>query len=181
MSEQMWVLMTTDGRFFAAQKTKIIKVTANVLCTDDIRFACVVNAVEADAIIEKAQRIGGVRLTPIATRAIVLLDLGGGVNNGIAETLVPIYLANAFSRNIRATLSPSQLRLTIKRNRFNKDSSCATHDFCDANEMMAQAFNQIVGREISVQDGQDMCCVNTAWDIAKTNEFKPYAPLNIYA
>lgn len=49
---------------------------------------------------------------------------------------------------------------------------CASHDFCDANETMAAAFLQVMGRDSLPDDGEGMtqedCDLwNQAWQIAR--------------
>lgn len=44
---------------------------------------------------------------------------------------------------------------------------CASHDYCDANEVMAEAFATIVGRELDVQSADDCHTINEAWDRAR--------------
>lgn len=50
---------------------------------------------------------------------------------------------------------------------------CATHDFCDPNQSMIDAFKSITGREPDVQSDEDNLYINTSWSLAKANEFNP--------
>ncbi len=63
-----------------------------------------------------------------------------------------------------------------RRNRELKEDgdSCATHDFCDANEVMAEAFRKVVGREQEMDSDKDTDIWNAAWSLAqRTAEFDP--------
>ena len=64
----------------------------------------------------------------------------------------------------------------LNRNRFEMDSGvCHSHDFCDANMVMDQAFTNVMGRETDVCDGindaNDTQIWNRAWDMAKYHLF----------
>jgi hypothetical protein len=52
-------------------------------------------------------------------------------------------------------------------------AACASHDYCDANDYMADAFAEIIGRDILPDNGEGMtqadCDLwNRAWEIAKS-------------
>ena len=58
-------------------------------------------------------------------------------------------------------------------NRAEADSGiCHSHDVTDANEVMADAFRAVMGREIDLQSDADGTLWNVAWDMAKRAEFK---------
>jgi hypothetical protein len=44
---------------------------------------------------------------------------------------------------------------------------CASHDFCDANMVMAAAFEKAVGREFDFDNPADTDLWNAAWDRAR--------------
>jgi len=44
---------------------------------------------------------------------------------------------------------------------------CATHDFCDANVVMSDAFESVMGYEVDPQDEQQAKLWGEAWDYAK--------------
>lgn len=48
---------------------------------------------------------------------------------------------------------------------------CATHLFCDPNEYMADAFFEVVGRDINVQSAYDLCAFDVAWGMARRRGF----------
>jgi hypothetical protein len=93
-------------------------------------------------------------------------------------------LAAAFCAEIRATLTPDELDTAVKRNRTIRAGCCASHDFCDANVCMIDAWQKAFGFEWhSVEDGDEndpvhmaridaeteLC--NEAWDAARESEF----------
>jgi hypothetical protein len=48
---------------------------------------------------------------------------------------------------------------------------CATHLFTDPNDAFAEAFLEVVGREIDVRCGYDMGAYQVAWGLAKRRGF----------
>lgn len=79
-------------------------------------------------------------------------------------------LAGAFAATLARDLSPVEWRTMRVRNRYLTDDTCASHDFCDANMNMAEAFADIVGREPLDDDGMSDASIelwNAAWGIAK--------------
>jgi hypothetical protein len=92
-------------------------------------------------------------------------------------------LARSFVAGLRTALSPQQFEDMRARN-ASPDFSwpvCASHDFVDANEVMAYAFRIIMGRDI-LPEGQesmadaDMELWNAAWAIARRDYLT--APIN---
>lgn len=93
-------------------------------------------------------------------------------------------LVKAFSRIINEVFTPNDLAEVNKRNDADGISSdvCHTHDFYDANEIMAQAFTEVFGHEPLLCEGDDdsnakqiefeVEIMNNAWDNAKQNHFK---------
>jgi hypothetical protein len=89
---------------------------------------------------------------------------------GQCPNIDPEQLAHAIARKfvalLRVELTPEQFRETKRRNRDRADKrSCASHDFCDANMVMADAFRQ-TGLEPDVDDGEQCALWGTAWDAA---------------
>ena len=81
-------------------------------------------------------------------------------------------LSRAFIAVINEWLTPKEIRLVVRRNRINADPlSCATHDFCDANMAMFEAYVKTFGREPELQSDADMALMNRAWDLAKDAQF----------
>lgn len=83
-------------------------------------------------------------------------------------------LARAFVAQLQADISPDDLAAVKARNATDKYQwpVCASHDFCDANETMAAAFLQVMGRPILPEDDSGMtdsdCALwGDAWQKAK--------------
>lgn len=80
-------------------------------------------------------------------------------------------IAATFSRNLREMLTEDEMTEVIERNRELIDStSCASHDFCDANEPMAEAFGA-AGIDFDVSDDRHLALWGQAWEIAVRAEF----------
>jgi hypothetical protein len=81
-------------------------------------------------------------------------------------------VARRFAALLRETLTPVEVGEVVIRNRQNDYvDCCASHDFCDANEVMARAIADVTGREVDVQDEGQRLLWNEAWDMARGNEF----------
>lgn len=82
-----------------------------------------------------------------------------------------IALASTFARLLAEALGTKTMREVVRRNAARNDTTCASHDFCDANEVMAEAFSKTVGREIDLESDADTSLWNAAWDIAVATKF----------
>jgi len=86
-------------------------------------------------------------------------------------------IATAFTRILNEWLTPEQI---IEVNRKNStpeyNNCCATHDYCDSNVAMLEAFKEVMGREHAFADEEtleaDTDITNAAWQIAKNKKFK---------
>ena len=86
-----------------------------------------------------------------------------------------------FSNLVKKTLTFHELRLVIKLNKREINTGiCHTHDHCDANELMMNAFDMagIVKADEQISDEKFIPLWNEAWDIAKKNEFYFDSKLN---
>ena len=86
-----------------------------------------------------------------------------------------IRLARAFGEQVQ-TLSVAEFREIILRNKSEtNDGICHSHDFCDANMLMLDAFIETFGRNpLDGPDGmtdEDGKLWDGAWAIAKAAEF----------
>jgi hypothetical protein len=73
---------------------------------------------------------------------------------------------------LKSWLTDAELIEVNRRNALNEyDGCCATHDFCDSNEAMNEAFKIVVGRDIDCDSGSDCTLCNDAWDLAKARKF----------
>ena len=80
-----------------------------------------------------------------------------------------IQIANRFSALIREWLTATELAYVVATNACNPDY-CATHDYCDPNEAMIQAFAEVVGRDLDPI--ADEAAINAAWAAARAAEFQ---------
>ena len=82
-------------------------------------------------------------------------------------------IARAFCLALHRTLSHDQMREVVRRNATpDYARCCASHDFCDANMVMAEAFERVMKRAPNPASDADAALWNDAWDIAKANNFE---------
>ncbi len=88
-------------------------------------------------------------------------------------------VAFEFARILREWLTSKEMKVVLRRNKMkeNKDKDCcATHDFCDPNMAMLEAFalvHNIPEAEIDLEDEAVCQRIKEAWAIAKATEFDP--------
>lgn len=91
-------------------------------------------------------------------------------------------VARAFSDVLKERMTVEQMATVIERNNSGEYSehACASHDFCDANEAMAEAFRRVFQREYTFDDGtntveadRDYSLFNSAWSLARFANFYP--------
>lgn len=81
-------------------------------------------------------------------------------------------VSKEFSKLLSQYLSVNQLEQIRILNRDEKDDNiCHTHDFLDANEVMAEAFEAVTGHEMNIQDDSNLELWNIAWKEAKFYDF----------
>ena len=61
-------------------------------------------------------------------------------------------------------------------NRLNKlegysSDICHSHDFCDPNQAMIDAFKTVINREIDFNSESDIELINDTWDACKQSNF----------
>ncbi len=85
----------------------------------------------------------------------------------------PTELAQAFSRVLRQWLTAEQMREVVARNRAEQYGKgiCASHDFCDANMAMLEAWESLSTTQQDCQSEEQARIWSAAWDIAKGKEF----------
>lgn len=77
-------------------------------------------------------------------------------------------LSDAFSKLIVDNLTREQLEeVNVKNDTEAYKNCCATQDYFDANEFMAEAFQSVTGHEINVQDETNIDLWNAAWKQSK--------------
>jgi hypothetical protein len=86
-------------------------------------------------------------------------------------------LAIEFSNRLRGTLTAEQMAQMIERNSAEQSEGvCHSHDFCDANVIMLEAWRAIdAAAELHdiTHNQRNAAKWGIAWDIAKTNDFDP--------
>jgi hypothetical protein len=90
-------------------------------------------------------------------------------------------MGRKFSKVLRKWIGEINLQEVVNRNAANDDSCCASHDFCDANMAMDEAFTKVMGRGFEFNFDEDPAkeqdnasdteLMNMAWDYAKANKF----------
>lgn len=124
------------------------------------------------------------------TRALVRLRHFDG--NIVIEDDEPLFdelliepVAKDFGRVLAEWLSSYQMEDVIKKNKTDPDCisgrCCTSHDYCDANMAMDEAFQKVMGRdffffdedqpETERQHAADMALINAAWTVAKDHNF----------
>jgi hypothetical protein len=87
----------------------------------------------------------------------------------IATTLV---LAERFSKLLSEAVGEKTLETIIRLNATEIPGTvCHSHDFLDANEVMSDAFTQVVGREPDTGNDEDARLWSAAWDAAQRAKF----------
>lgn len=87
-----------------------------------------------------------------------------------------IGLADLFSERVKTLLDRAQFNAVLDRNGHDGPGSsvCHTHDFCDANMLMAAAWQEFFGSPVPLGDDwtdEDAEVWNDAWAIAKAAKF----------
>lgn len=93
-------------------------------------------------------------------------------------------LAREFSLKLRHYLSEHEMSQVISLNESEEDKDCChSHDFCDANMVMDEAFIKVFNRscifpsdveenpELAAKEVEDLDLWNAAWTVAKNNKF----------
>lgn len=84
----------------------------------------------------------------------------------------PKILANKFSMILRSWLTEDEMKKVIERNKTETYRDvCHSHDFCDANMAMLEAIESF-GLTIDADNEEDAALWNSAWEIAKKNNFE---------
>ena len=90
-------------------------------------------------------------------------------------------VSDAFTKVIQEWLSPAELKQVCKLNRSPDyhPCCCATHDFCDSNMAMFEAFKRLTGSNppVTCERHTDMTELadllwNYAWNMSKEKGFK---------
>lgn len=77
-------------------------------------------------------------------------------------------MAKAFDKGLRKDVGAANYREVLRRNRTPEyGCACASHDFCDANMTMLEAYQTVTGKDFPFADDQtenDMDVWNRAWE-----------------
>lgn len=77
-------------------------------------------------------------------------------------------LAESFASALADTLGPTLFQSMRTRNVQNIDTGvCASHDHCDANQVMLDAFAYVMQRDADLASDADMASMDAAWCIAR--------------
>lgn len=84
-----------------------------------------------------------------------------------------IALAREFGSLIQGEFTCRQFREMVYANKRELEDSvvCHTHDYCDANMVMLEAFQTVFQREPDMESDDDLELWNDAWAIAKAADF----------
>lgn len=91
----------------------------------------------------------------------------------ISEALAEITerLARLFSEGLKRDIGRDVLAACVIENTIRNDGTCATHDRCDANVAMINAFFVLFGRDPEPNEKADAELINNAWSLAKARGF----------
>lgn len=77
-------------------------------------------------------------------------------------------LAGAFIGILSKSLSVKEFKEFVRKTRTDfQDNICWSHNFCDANEVMIEAFKAVFDRDAEIWNEIDTDLINTAWTRAK--------------
>jgi len=108
--------------------------------------------------------------TPLPKEQFFLRQAEGTAH--VFHTLLAEKVAIRFTQLLAQQLTEEEQASVIRLNKCELHPYvCHTHDFCDANMPMAEAFTQIVGFEPDSSSEVHATLWGTAWDIAKSNHF----------
>lgn len=90
-------------------------------------------------------------------------------------------LAETFSKLMREALTVEEFEAVNIRNfsHHYRESSCASHDFIDANEVMIEALSEHGITDINSADFALTDLINAAWLHAKRHHFQPWEGLPV--
>ena len=92
------------------------------------------------------------------------------------EQIATILIAEEFIAGLRREIGAEKVAEVVRRNAVGTPGTCASHDFCDANEVMMAAVERVLDREMFPEDDETMGNANTtlanaAWDLAREWRF----------
>lgn len=84
--------------------------------------------------------------------------------------LVAPHVADAFVEDLGRVLRVAEISEIRRRNALRRDrpdEPCASHDFCDADAIMAASFERVVGRPARRDVPADAAIWRRAWQLAR--------------
>jgi hypothetical protein len=96
-------------------------------------------------------------------------SLGSPIRTQDWSTVLARILAYKFAQALREQLTPTDWRAMLRKNYGIGPGSCASHDYLDANILMAGAFIEVAGHDLDVDSEDDANLWSAAWDFATTN------------
>src|SRR3990167_3393949 len=88
------------------------------------------------------------------------------------EEMPAFVLALTFSHVLKNWLTKDEILQVIFLNEQEISSGiCHTHDFCDANQAMIDAFIKLFNCTPEMQNDNDVDIINAAWEMAKKERF----------
>lgn len=89
-----------------------------------------------------------------------------------------VALALEFARLLHEQINPEDMEACVNFAKANPTSAvCLTHDYCDSNQVILDAFRNVMGRGMDILHADDSSLVGFAWDLARRLGFSanPYA------
>lgn len=81
-------------------------------------------------------------------------------------------LAIEFSKILHEWLNQDTIDQINSLNEAQEDKDiCHSHDFCDANMAMNEAFQKVYGRGLNLGAEEELSITSKSWKLAKENEF----------
>lgn len=82
-------------------------------------------------------------------------------------------IAATFTAKLFDALGLLTMNEVVQRNRTEESPKvCHSHDFCDANVVMADAFAEEAGHDIDMDDAGHLDVWNEAWELARGSRFE---------
>lgn len=83
-------------------------------------------------------------------------------------------LSIEFSEMLKMELGPEKFKKMVRRHldeEYVLKDICVTHEVCDPNVTMMDAFKHVMKHEPELLNDGHMAVINAAWALAKTNNF----------
>lgn len=90
----------------------------------------------------------------------------------MSETLSIKILADNFSEALQKDLSEADFNELVKLNKTSKSAYCLSHDYTDANGLMAICYEKLFDENFDPTKQAHMNILNKAWTLARKNNFK---------